>query len=78
MPADDFITAIFAAAPFFLFKLFTVILLLLHLAFSAVLTRQTKLMTTVVEAKISPAIYAVSIIHFLVSLFVLIWAVLFL
>lgn len=78
MIPEELLTAIFSGVPYLLIKLFVIILLLLHLSFSAVLTRQTKLMITVVEANISPAIYAVSIIHLLTSLFVLAWAILFL
>lgn len=78
MTPDELFSIIFSGAPYLLIKLLVIILLLLHLAFSAVLTRQTKLMITVIEANISPAIYAVSIIHLLASLFVLVWAILFL
>lgn len=75
MTIELIFTRLFAVAPYILLKLFSVVLMILHLLFSMVLIRQTKLMTGVVEAKISPTIYAVSIIHMLASLFVLIWAI---
>jgi len=78
MTPEQFFTGLFPFVPFFLFKILTVILLLLHVAFSLVLVQQTKLMIAVVEAKISPVIYIVSIIHLLFSIFVLIWAILYL
>lgn len=77
MTVEELLPVIFNTAPYLLIKLFAVILLLLHLAFSVVLIRQTKSMTGVLEAKISPTIYAVSIVHFLVSLFTLVWTIIF-
>jgi len=59
-------------------KIFVITLLILHLVFSFVLTRQTKLMIKVVEARVTPTIYAISVIHLLASLFITIWALLFL
>lgn len=53
------------------------ILLLLHLVFSLILIKQTNVMNKVVEVNISPTIYAISIIHFLASLFVLLWLLVF-
>lgn len=60
-----------------IFKLCIIVLLLLHVLFSIVVVRQTKLMLKVIEAQISPTIYAISIVHLGVSLFVLAWAILF-
>ncbi len=62
---------------FLLLKSGIIILLLIHVLFSLVVVRQTKLMIKVVAAKISPSIYAISLIHLGVSLFVLAWAILF-
>jgi hypothetical protein len=61
-----------------IFKIFVIILLVLHLLFTIIVARQTKLMNQVVEAGISPAILLLSVIHVLFSLFVLLWAILFL
>lgn len=77
MTIEELLPVIFNTTPYFLIKLFAVILLLLHLTFSVVLIRQTKLMVGVLEAKISPTIYAISIVHFLVSLFTLVWTAIF-
>lgn len=62
---------------FLLFKICIIILLGLHVLFSLVVIRQTMLMIKVIEAQISHSIYAVSLIHLGVSLFVLAWAILF-
>ena len=78
MPGDDAIFEIIRQLPFILIRFFTVVLLLLHLLFSLIIVRQTSNMSKIVEAQISPTIYLLTVIHFLLSLGVLIWAVLFL
>lgn len=78
MSIEEFILSIIPLLPAFLVKVIAVTLFFLHFIFSIVVTRQTKLMLSVVEAQISPLIYAISLIHFASSLFVLIWAILFL
>lgn len=78
MTTEQIIANILQTTPLFLFKAFAVMLLLLHLSFAFVLIRQTKMMTHVVEAQISPALYSISIIHFLSSFFVLVWTLIFL
>ena len=64
--------------PYVFLKLFAIVLLFLHLAFSFVLIRQTKIMINVIEEQISPALYTISVIHFLSSLIILIWTLIFL
>jgi len=78
MTLDQQIVSIIITAPWILFKFFAAAFLLLHIAFSVILLRQTKLMITVIEAKISPTIYAISLFHFLFSLFAFIWSIIFL
>lgn len=78
MTIEQFIVSLLLAMPFVLIKIFVVILLLLHLSFAFVLIRQTKVMIRVVEAQISPFLYTISIVHFLSSLFVFVWAMIFL
>lgn len=78
MTIEEFLIRFFSSAPSLILKIFAILLLLLHVAFSIVLLRQAKLMVSVVEAKINSAIYLVSIIHLLFSIFVLFWAILFL
>lgn len=68
---------IIPVSPILIFKVFAGILLLLHLAFSIILVRQTKLMIRVIEAQISSVIYMISIIHLLFSFFVLVWVIVF-
>lgn len=68
---------IIPVSPLLIFKVFASILLLLHLAFSIILVRQTKLMVRVIEAQISSVIYMISIIHLLFSFFVLVWVIVF-
>ncbi len=78
MTLEQFIINIIQATPFVLLKLFAIVLLFFHLAFSFVLMRQIKIMSHVVEAQISPALYTISILHFFSSLFVLVWVIIFL
>lgn len=78
MTIEQLIANLLQFVPSLLVKLFTVILLFLHLAFSFVLIRQTKVMIRVVEAQISPLLYTISIVHFLSSVFVFVWAIIFL
>lgn len=78
MTIEQLIINLLAVTPLLLIKLSAVTLLLFHLVFSFVLIRQTKIMIHVVEAQISPTLYAISIIHFLSSLFVLVWVIVFL
>lgn len=77
MTLEQFIASLLATTPVFIIKIFVVILLFLHLSFSFVLVRQTKVMIRVVEAQISPLLYTISIIHFLSSLFVFLWTIIF-
>lgn len=78
MTFEEFILYIIPLLPALIIKIIAVAILLLHFIFSIVVTRQTKLMLSVVEARLSPLIYAISLIHLASSLFVLIWAILFL
>jgi len=78
MPSDELIFDLISRLPFVLIRIFTVIALLLHLFFSIIIVRQTKIMIKIVEAQISPTIYLISVIHFLISLTVFLWAILFL
>lgn len=78
MISQELIAYIFTGAPFLIAKILVIILLSVHLVFSLVVVRQTKLMTKVVEAKISSAIYSISLLHLLASIFVLVWATIFL
>lgn len=75
MITEEMLIQLLLSAPMVLAKIFAIVIMIFHLVFSAVLVKQTKLMIAVLEAKISSTIYAVSIIHFLASLFVLIWAI---
>jgi hypothetical protein len=59
-------------------KYLFILLLMVHLLFSFILVRQTQMMMRVVEAKISPIIFGISVMHAFFSFFVLIWAALFL
>lgn len=78
MTTEQIIADLLQTMPFIIIKIFAVALLLLHLAFSLVLMRQIKIMVHVVEAQISPALYSITIIHFLSSLFVFVWGIIFL
>jgi hypothetical protein len=78
MITETFITDILTRAPYLLIKIFSIVLLLLHVLFSLVLVRQTKLMVSVIEAKISPLIFSISVVHLFSSLSVLMWSIIFL
>ncbi len=75
MITEEMLIQLFMSAPIILIKVFSIVLMIFHLVFSAVLVKQTKVMIAVLEARISSTVYAISIIHFLASLFVLIWAI---
>lgn len=77
MTPDEIIFNLLSRLPFILIKIFTIILLLMHVLFSVIILRQTRIMSKIVEAQISPTIYLISIIHLLISISVLIWAFLF-
>ncbi len=77
MTPQEYFASIIPFVPFYIFKILIIAGLLLHAGFSLVLVRQTKLMIAVVEAKISPFIYAIAIFHLLFSAGVLVWAILF-
>lgn len=78
MTLEEILSNIALTVPLLLFKPFALIFLIFHLLFSLVLVRQTKLMTSVIEAKATPAIYTISVIHLLSSAAVFIWAIVFL
>ena len=64
--------------PILLIKIFTSLLLFLHILFSVVIYRQTKTMTKIVEAQISPTIVLFSVVHLIASIAVLVWFIFFL
>ena len=76
-PLEQLLIGLLLQWPWLLFKMVVIVLLVLHLFFSFILMRQTKLMIHVVEANISPFIYQIAVIHLLASLFVFIWTILF-
>ena len=77
MNADEFLINLITFLPAFIVKGFVVLFLILHLLFSIIVLRQTRLMNTVLEAKIAPGIYLFSLIHLLSSIFVFIWVIIY-
>lgn len=77
MTFEQFFAGNFPFVPFIIFKILIIAMLLLHTAFSLILVRQTKLMISVIEEKVSSVIYAASMTHLLFSVFVVIWTILF-
>lgn len=73
----ELILNIISLLPFLLIKIFTVILLIMHVLFSVIIVKQTKNMSKIVEAQISPTIYLITVIHMIASLSVLGWAIIF-
>ena len=75
---DEIINQLFTFLPLFLVKIFSVVLLGIHALFSVILLRQIRLMTKVVEVKSSGLIFTIGVVHLLSSIFLLLWAILFL
>lgn len=78
MSSNEFIFNFINLLPFLLIKIFTVILLIMHVLFAVIIVRQTKNMSKIIEAQISPTINLITVIHLLASLSVLGWAIIFL
>lgn len=78
MTPEEIILEFIRTVPFVLIKPFALILLFLHIFLSIVIVRQTKLMIKVVEAKISPTIYAIAVVHLFSSFALFLWALIFL
>jgi hypothetical protein len=55
-----------------------IILLLMHVAFAVILLRQTRLMSKVIVTSASVFLFTISLIHFLASIFVVIWTIIYL
>ena len=75
---DEFLNQLFTVLPLLLIKIFSVVLLGMHVLFSIILLRQIRLMTKVVEVKSSGIIFTIGVVHLLSSIFLLLWAILFL
>ena len=75
---DEFLNQLFTVLPLLLIKIFSVVLLGMHVLFSIILLRQIRLMTKVVEVKSSGIIFTIGVVHLLFSIFLLLWAILFL
>jgi hypothetical protein len=63
---------------FTLFKIGVTLLLFMHVAFSVILLRQTRLMTRVVTTPASPFLFFIALFHLLASIFVVIWTIMYL
>ncbi|KKS95647.1 MAG: hypothetical protein UV73_C0015G0022 [Candidatus Gottesmanbacteria bacterium GW2011_GWA2_43_14] len=75
---DELIGQFISRLPQLIVKIFTVSMMVFHLLFAIIVFRQTRVMSKVVEAKISPSLVFITVIHLLSSLFVLGWVILFL
>ena len=75
---DEFLNQLFTVLPLLLIKIFSVVLLGIHVLFSVILLRQIRLMTKVVEVKSSGIIFTIGVVHLLSSIFLLLWSILFL
>jgi hypothetical protein len=73
MTAEDILAYLSNLSMLSVAKPFILIILTLHILFTIVLVRQTKLMLEIIEARISTTIMAISIAHFLASLGVFLW-----
>lgn len=77
MPSEEFIVEFLANLPTIIIRVFAIGILIMHIFFSIVIVRQTKIMTKIVEAKISPTIVLITSVHLLASFAVLAWAIIF-
>lgn len=71
----EFNDLLFSSGSYFILKVIFICLISVHLLFSLIIVRQTQMMVKMVEVKISSAVYLVSVVHLLSSLFVLFWTV---
>ncbi len=78
MTFEKFFAMLLNISPWLIVKVFTLILLLLYIIFAAVLNRQVTLMNQILEAKFSPIIKLISVIHFFVAIAIFIISLLFL
>ena len=76
MPADEVLFEFLGSLPLMLIRIILILLLFMHVLFSAVIVKQTKIMTKIVEAKISPTITFVTLVHLFASIGVLVWTLL--
>ncbi|MBI4067351.1 hypothetical protein HY407_03130 [Candidatus Gottesmanbacteria bacterium] len=65
-------------SPFLLIKIPIIILLLLYISYTFIVMRQTSIMSKIVEIDVSQTVQLLSLIHFLTSLFLLVYALIFL
>lgn len=61
--------------PFLVARLFAQVLIGFHVVFSFIMLRQVRRMTKVVEARVSPVITSIAVLHLLVSLLAFVWAI---
>ncbi len=73
MVIEDFIAFWSSLSMLSVAKPFILVILALHIIFTIVLIRQTKLMLEIIEARISVTIMAISISHFIASVGVFLW-----
>jgi hypothetical protein len=73
----DFIFNFLGITPAFLLKIVFLSLFFFHVVFSIILLRQTRMMTRVVEAGISPGIYLIALVHFFASIGLFLWVLFF-
>jgi hypothetical protein len=71
-------STLFSGLTMMLFKTCMITVSLMYLAFAAVVLKQTKLMLKVIEANMSGIIYTIALLHLFASIFILIWAILYL
>lgn len=78
MNSSELITFITNISPWLVVKIGILVFLIFYVFFAAILNRQVTLMNQVLEAKFSPVIKLLAVIHLFVTIFILIIALLFL
>ena len=74
MNPETILKIIFSISPWFIAKIFIMILLFLYICLGGIILRQVDLMNQVLEAKFSPIIRLVSLAHLIVTIFIFLLA----
>jgi len=75
---SSLVNAILTISPWFIIKIAVLILLVFYLIFAAVLNRQVSLMNQVLEAKFSPFLKFIAVIHLIAILLIFLLVLIFL
>ena len=75
---NNFLSDLINFSPFLLIKIPILILLLLYIIYALIILRQTMVMSKIVEVDVTAAIQLIAVIHFLTSIAIFFWVLIFL